>query len=62
MNTCPICMDDLIEGNITTTSCGHSFCKNCLCGWVNTLVKREAPHTCPVCWSNISDEFSKRYY
>lgn len=26
---CPICLDDIVPNNLSITSCGHKFCKNC---------------------------------
>ncbi|KAI0408187.1 SNF2 family N-terminal domain-containing protein [Xylaria palmicola] len=54
---CPICQDDdFAVGAITT--CGHSFCKECIVLWVRSK------HTCPLCKQHQSlstlSEFDNR--
>ena len=31
--SCAICLEDLKDAR--KTRCGHIFCRNCICGWVN---------------------------
>ena len=40
---CPICMDFFEKSNITTTTCGHQFCCNCVDLW------EEQNSSCPMC-------------
>mgnify|MGYP003983208813 FL=1 len=56
-NTCAICLDRIISGNIKT-KCKHNFHKKCLTGWCisqKTLVKPQ----CPICRSDINDTCKK---
>lgn len=48
MNTCittdcPVCYEEIGSNNSCTTSCGHSFCLNCL------LQAYGSQNTCPLC-------------
>ena len=46
-DSCPICMEDLQNTNITITKCGHKFCHTCIDAhsYLNT--------ECPLCRSNM---------
>lgn len=44
MSICPICHDDLSNGQeVYKTSCGHTFHKGCVCEWLKKKT------TCPLC-------------
>ena len=56
-NTCAICLDRIISGNVKT-KCKHNFHKKCLIGWCKsqrTLVKPQ----CPICRADIKDTCKK---
>lgn len=44
---CPICYEDFTLGNISVTSCGHSFCQTC----------RSQIDTCPLCRTKFNKAF-----
>ena len=46
---CSICHETL-ETNLSTTSCNHTFHKNCLCNWLNNK------NTCPMCRTTFTPE------
>ena len=48
---CSICIQSMGPGSYTTTVCGHSFHKNCLCSWFNARL--DEPATCPLCRADI---------
>ena len=54
-NTCPICLDRIVSGNIKTT-CKHNFHKKCLIGWCNG---NRDNVKCPICRSDINDTCKK---
>ena len=56
-NTCSICLDRVISGNVKT-KCKHNFHKKCLIGWCKSQSHIEAPQ-CPICRSNIKDTCKK---
>tara|TARA_B110000967_G_C18901231_1_gene575316 strand:+ start:4922 stop:5521 length:600 start_codon:yes stop_codon:yes gene_type:complete len=56
-NTCSICLDRVISGNVKT-KCKHNFHKKCLIGWCKSQSHIEAPQ-CPICRGNIKDTCKK---
>jgi len=42
-NPCPICVDDIGEGRMAITVCGHVFCIDCIKSWFGTH------NSCPAC-------------
>ena len=53
---CPICLDRIIYGNVTT-KCKHKFHKKCLLGWCNGLSIDK--QNCPICRRDIKDTCKK---
>lgn len=47
VNKCPICMDTLLDKNLTITKCGHKFCHTCL----DKYSCKESK--CPICRSDM---------
>ena len=45
---CSICWQRL-HSDQYTTNCGHNFCRNCICQWVNDCQN----NTCPTCRREI---------
>ena len=56
-NTCSICLDRIISGNVKT-KCKHNFHKKCLIGWCKSQSLLTAP-PCPICRRNIKDTCKK---
>ena len=50
-NTCSICLDRIVSGNVTT-KCKHKFHKKCLIGWCKG--NKDKP-TCPICRKDIKE-------
>ena len=52
MEDCSICLEEL--KNPRKTQCGHIFCRNCICGWVNEEdYYGHKKKSCPLCRNNI---------
>jgi hypothetical protein len=45
---CPICYDVIIEGESTSTPCGHTFHVTCMTSWL------ERATTCPSCRTRVA--------
>jgi hypothetical protein len=43
---CPICYQDIADQMISTTTCNHQFCDECISAWL------ESHDTCPLCRSH----------
>ena len=56
-NTCSICLDRIISGNVKT-KCKHNFHKKCLIGWCKSQSLLTSP-PCPICRRNIKDTCKK---
>ena len=56
-NTCAICLERIITGNVKT-KCKHNFHKKCLIGWCKSQGHLTSP-PCPICRSNIKDTCKK---
>ena len=52
-NKCPICLESISNPYIVlhNTNINHSFCQNCIIGWINTC--KDKP-TCPLCRSEFT--------
>jgi hypothetical protein len=46
MERCSICLEEI--NNVSITNCNHSFCSNCLNGWLD-----QNKDTCPMCRTKI---------
>lgn len=46
--TCPICLDDILDTDVSITKCGHKFCKDCIHEYVEEMGKR-GDTKCPKC-------------
>ena len=57
-NTCAICLDRIISGNVKT-KCKHNFHKKCLIGWCKSQAHLLTVLPCPICRSNIKDTCKK---
>ena len=53
---CPICMDNLIDKNPTSTICGHIFCADCIRISISTRQK------CPICSKFLKPEQTHRVF
>lgn len=49
LGTCPICLDNLSESTIASTTCGHLFCLDCLKQVVKPKFKK-----CPTCRKRLT--------
>lgn len=49
--TCPICLERIKKDNLSTTSCGHNFCEDCLKQAKEACNDKHLP--CPVCRKKI---------
>ena len=47
---CCICLETLVNTNITTTPCGHTFCFSCL------MKSMDLKNTCPYCRTTLREE------
>jgi hypothetical protein len=56
-NTCAICLDRIIAGNIKT-KCKHNFHNKCLTGWCKSQKMQDIP-SCPICRADIKDTCKK---
>jgi len=54
--SCPICFEDMITKNISTTSCGHQFCLSCI-----TKHICNGDNRCPMCRCDIIDKSDMKY-
>ena len=45
---CPICLNNILNSELCTTSCNHSYCYDCLKKWLDKNKK-----TCPNCRKEI---------
>lgn len=53
-DTCPICLDDILESKLAITQCGHKFCWDCI---VKTQKSnRSVLFKCPSCNTKISSK------
>jgi len=57
-NTCAICLDRIISGNVKT-KCKHNFHKKCLIGWCKSQGHLSTAIPCPICRGNIKDTCKK---
>jgi len=46
--TCPICLDEILDTNVAITKCGHKFCKDCIHEYLEEIGKR-GDTKCPKC-------------
>lgn len=51
--SCPICLDDILEGNMAFTSCGHTFCRTCI---DEVLRRGNNTSKCPSCKTLLSPQ------
>ena len=47
---CPICLELFDNDKLIETSCGHTFCKECITKWTNEKSKQ----TCPLCRETLN--------
>lgn len=50
---CPICYEELGHTNITTTSCGHSYCTSCFIKLIRN--NSSGSNSCPMCRFKLFD-------
>ena len=53
-DNCPICLNEMKETNIVTTSCNHRFCFQCL------MDSCKVKNNCPLCRNKIEQYNQKR--
>lgn len=51
VDSCPICFEDMLTKNISTTSCGHKFCLSCI-----TKHICNGDNRCPMCRFELIDK------
>lgn len=50
LDTCPICLDDILVDQIAITKCGHKFCQEC----INEFLEVNGTNKCPTCNNPIT--------
>jgi PHP family Zn ribbon phosphoesterase len=55
MNTCSICLDELLNNNKVILNCEHVFCDNCLKNYLKYSIEKENKNkiNCPNCREEI---------
>lgn len=49
---CPICRDQLNDGDGIKTECGHNFHKDCIVAWIRSGQRQR--YKCPMCVQNMT--------
>lgn len=51
---CSICLEEIIENNLATTECGHTFHTNCLMNYGATVIANATSTImCPICRNEL---------